>query len=133
MAFGAGLAIDGPDALAVGGEGEADGEFGGVLFGLGDAFGKGAGPGFGFDDGEFLVAEVENEVSDFGRGAAIGAFFTALGDAVFAEDLGAGRYSPAGGAEGGFDVLGSGLGFVHWGRLGPIRTLALPDITMRRI
>ena len=70
-AVGLGLAIDRPEALAIRGEREADGEFGDVLFGLGDAYGEGTGPGFVFEDGEVLVAEVEHTVGEFGGGAQL--------------------------------------------------------------
>ena len=51
-------------------ESEADLEFAGVVFGLGDAFGGGFIPGFGFEDGELGVAVFEDVVGREGIGGA---------------------------------------------------------------
>lgn len=71
-----GVAIDGPAAVALGGDGEADRELGGELLGLDDASREGAGPRMGFDDGELFIAEVADEGGNFGgawgRGAQLG-------------------------------------------------------------
>jgi hypothetical protein len=81
---------------------------------LGDAFGERPGLGFRFDDGKFLVAIEENEVGDFGGGATAVTFFSALGNAAFALDARTGDFAPTREEEeGGFNVLGSGPGFVH--------------------
>ena len=101
LTFGAGLAVNGTGALAAHGEGEADGEFGLLLLDLGDAFGERAGPGFGLYDGELLVAAEENQVLDFGGGAA------ALSTAVFALDAGARDSAPTGEKE---IAIASGIG-----------------------
>ncbi len=77
------------------------------------AFGQRLIPGFGFDGGEFGVAVDEDVVGEEGFGAASEAFEAAEGDGIFAHDAAAFDYAPAGGFEGGVDVLGSGLGFVH--------------------
>ena len=58
------LHVDGVDALAVGGVGEANRELCGVLLGLRDAFGERFVPGLGFDDGELGVAVFEDVVGE---------------------------------------------------------------------
>jgi len=60
-----------------------------------------------------VIAVPEDEVGNFGGRATAGAFFAALGDAVLAGDAATFKHSPTGGAEGGFDMLGTGLSFVH--------------------
>ncbi len=87
FAFLAGFHVDGVEALAVGGVGEAELEFAGVVLGLGSAFGEELVPGFGFEDGEFGVFVFEDVIGDEGFAAATaGAFDAALGDFVFAAD-----------------------------------------------
>ena len=113
FAFAARFHVDGVDALAVGGIGEADGEAAGVFLGLADALGEGDVPGFGFDDGEPAVAVFEDVIRDERFGALSAAFDAAGGDGEFAPDAAAFDDAPARRFQGGVDVLGSGFGFVH--------------------
>ncbi len=105
--------VDLVDGLAVGGVGIPHGQFSGVVLRLGQAFGEGAVPGFGFDNGELGVAVDEDVVGDFGVAAAVAAFQAAEGDVVFAEDAAVFDDAPAGGLEGWVDVFGACFGFVH--------------------
>ena len=62
FAFLAGLHIDAVDALAVGGVGEADGKFAGVILRLRHALGQFFIPRLGLDDGELGVAILQNVI-----------------------------------------------------------------------
>jgi hypothetical protein len=106
--------IDRVDPFTVGGVGEADGEFSGVVLGLGEAERDGFVPGFGLDDGELGVAVFEDVVGLERLGAAAGAFEPAERDEILAADAAAFDDAPTGRAERGVDVLGARLGFVHF-------------------
>jgi len=73
-------------------------------------------PGLRLDHGQLGVAVDEHVVGDLGlcpRALAAAALQTAQRDAVFAQDAAAFDHTPAGGLQGGVEVLGAGFGFVH--------------------
>jgi len=102
IGFSASFHVDLVDAEAVGGVGEADFEFFGVVFGLADAFGVVEVSLFGFDDSEFVAFVGEDVVGKFGGGASAVADEATGGD-YFAADAAAWGAAPACAFEGGVD------------------------------
>jgi hypothetical protein len=81
---------------------------------LSEALGERFIPGFGFDDGEFVVAIDEDVVGDFRFGAFAVALDASGSDAIFAMNFAALDNAPTSRLESGIDVLGACLGFVHF-------------------
>src|ERR1019366_1674400 len=98
---------------AVGGIGVPDGKLPGVVLGLRHAFGEWFVPRLRLDDGELVIAIDEDVVGNEPLAAAPVACKAALGDLVLPRNAAALHHAPPRRLEGGIDVFGSGLGFVH--------------------
>lgn len=108
----AGFPVDTVETLPVAGIGEADLELGGVVLGLRHALGQGLVPGLGFQNGELAVAMDQHVVGRQPLAAPSFAFDAAGRDdlAAYAAAL---DHAPARRLQGGVDMLGASLGFVH--------------------
>jgi len=113
LAFLAGLHVDAVDALAVGGVGESNSHLRGVVLRLGDALGQRLVPRLGLVHGELAVAIDQHVVGVVRPRAPAEAFNAARSDGILAQDLAALDVAPARRLQGGINMLGSGIGFVH--------------------
>jgi hypothetical protein len=113
LALHAGLHVDAVHALPVAGVGEPHGQLPRVVLGLRDAPGQRLVPRLGLDHRQLAVAVHQHVVGGQRTPAPPVPLQAASRDLVLAEDAAAVHHAPAGLPDGGVDVLGSGLGFVH--------------------
>ena len=105
----AGLHVDGVDALAVGRIGVTDGQLGGIVLRLSDAFCQFLIPRFRFHGGQLCVAILQNVVSRQRLAPSAVAFDASERNRVLATNATSVNNAPARRSEGGVDVLGSGF------------------------
>ena len=108
------------DAFSVGGVGELDRELRGVVLGLADTGGEFLVPRLGLNDGELGVAIDEHVVGDVGLAAPPVALDATGGDTMLAQDFAAFDDAPTDRFQGGVDMLGACLGFVHWSSMSQV-------------
>ena len=113
FAFLARLHVDGVDALAVGGVGEAHGHLARVILGLAHTFRQRFVPRLGLVHGQLAVAIDQHVIGGERLAAFAVAFDAARRDGIFAQDFAAFHDAPARRFQCGINVLGAGLGFVH--------------------
>ena len=116
FAFLARLHVDGVDALAVRGVGEAHGHLARVILGLPHAFRERFVPRLGFVHDQLAVAIDQHLIGAERLAAFAVTLDAARRDGIFAQDFAALDDAPARRFQRGINVLGSGFGFVQKSR-----------------
>ena len=105
--------VDGVDAEAVAGVGEAQLQFAGVVLGLSHPFGEGCGVGLGLHDRQLGVAVGEHVVGRERLASTTTAFDAAGSNRKLTPDAVAVHHAPTGCREQRIDQFGAGFGLVH--------------------